>query len=104
MFANAVGQLKRFAQSNALRKEATDKNPELKAFFAAFSLSLGDINEQNTKMKNGEKSQADIERHVDQWIAKNQKLWNDWLELARTAAKQSSQDPAAKSGLFPFLL
>ncbi len=68
-------------------KKFMDKNPELKAFFAAFSLSLGDINEQNTKMKNGEKSQADIKRHVDQWIGKNQKLWNDWLELARTAAK-----------------
>ncbi len=68
-------------------KKFMDKNPELKAFFAAFSLPLSDVNEQNTKMKNGEKSQADINRHVDQWIAKNKKQWNDWLELARTAAE-----------------
>jgi glycine betaine/proline transport system substrate-binding protein len=68
-------------------KRFMDKNPELKAFFAAFSLPLSDINEQNTKMNDGEKSQADINRHVDQWIANNKKQWNDWLELARTAAE-----------------
>ncbi|NQU62988.1 MAG: glycine betaine/L-proline ABC transporter substrate-binding protein ProX [SAR324 cluster bacterium] len=64
-----------------------DKNPELKSFFAAFTLPLKDINEQNTKMQDGENSAADINKHVDQWIAKNGKTWNYWLELARTAAE-----------------
>jgi glycine betaine/proline transport system substrate-binding protein len=68
-------------------KKFMDKNPSLKSFFAAFSLPLSDINAQNTKMQDGENSAADIRKHVDQWIASNQKIWNDWLELARTAAE-----------------
>ena len=68
-------------------KKFMDKNPALKSFFAAFTLPLKDINEQNTKMQDGENSAADIKKHVDQWIAKNKKLWGMWIELARTAAE-----------------
>jgi len=68
-------------------KKFMDKNPALKSFFAAFSLPLTDINEQNMKMQDGENSNKDIQNHVDQWIAKNGKQWNYWLELARTAAE-----------------
>lgn len=64
-----------------------DENPAAKRFFEIFSMPLGDINEQNTRMNEGEKSQKDIERHVDEWIAKNQDKWNGWLEEARKAAK-----------------
>ncbi len=68
-------------------KKFMDENPPIKAFFKAYSLPLEDINEQNTKMQDGEKSDSDIKRHVDQWIAKNQETWNSWLELARAAEK-----------------
>ncbi len=68
-------------------KKFMDKNPALKAFFAAFKLPLADLNEQNTRMKAGENSAADIKRHVDQWVAKNKKQWDMWLELARTSAE-----------------
>ncbi|MFH2129574.1 MAG: glycine betaine/L-proline ABC transporter substrate-binding protein ProX [bacterium] len=68
-------------------KKFMDKNPSLKSFFAAFTLPLKDINEQNTKMQDGENSAKDIDKHVDQWIAKNKKVWGMWLELARTAAE-----------------
>lgn len=64
-----------------------EKNPPIKAFFEVFSLPLEDINEQNAKMYEGEKSEEDIERHVDEWIAKNLDKWNSWLETARKAAK-----------------
>jgi glycine betaine/proline transport system substrate-binding protein len=37
-------------------------------------------------MNEGEKSQKDIEKHVDEWIAKNSDKWNGWLEEARKAA------------------
>lgn len=67
-------------------KEFLAANPAAKEFFKVFTLPLGDINEQNTKMQEGEKSQKDIERHVKAWIAKNQEKWNDWLEAARKAA------------------
>ena len=50
-------------------------------------LDLADVNEQNTKMQEGEKSAKDIQRHVKEWIGKNQETWDSWLEAARQAAK-----------------
>jgi glycine betaine/proline transport system substrate-binding protein len=58
-------------------------NPAAKKFFAVFTLPLADINEQNTRMQNGEKSQKDIERHVLEWIGKNGVQWDAWLDAAR---------------------
>ncbi|HEY5672351.1 MAG TPA: glycine betaine/L-proline ABC transporter substrate-binding protein ProX [Malonomonas sp.] len=66
--------------------EFLTKNPAAKEFFKVFTLPLGDINEQNTKMQNGEKSSKDIDRHVKEWIKKNQATWDGWLEAARNAA------------------
>ncbi len=68
-------------------KKFTEANPAAKRFFEVFTLPLADINEQNTRMQQGEDSKKDIERHVDEWIAKNQEKWNGWLEEARKAAK-----------------
>ena len=68
-------------------KEFLAENPAAKEFFKVFTLPLGDINEQNTKMQNGEKSTKDIDRHVKEWIKKNQVKWDGWLEAARNAAK-----------------
>ena len=68
-------------------KKFLDKNPAAKRFFEVFTLPLVDINEQNTRMNEGEKSEKDIMRHVDEWIEKNTDKWNGWLEEARKAAK-----------------
>jgi len=68
-------------------KKFLEANPAAKKFFEVFTLPLSDINVQNTKMENGEKSQDDIERHAQEWIAANQDKWNDWLNEARAAAK-----------------
>ncbi|MDX2495226.1 MAG: glycine betaine/L-proline ABC transporter substrate-binding protein ProX [Desulfuromusa sp.] len=62
-------------------------NPAAEKFFEVFALPLSDINEQNTKMQDGEKSQKNIERHAKEWIAANQAKWNGWLDAARKAAK-----------------
>ena len=43
-----------------------------KKFMELFNLPLQDINEQNTKMNEGEKSKEDIKKHVMNWIKKNQ--------------------------------
>ncbi|MCP3872564.1 MAG: glycine betaine/L-proline ABC transporter substrate-binding protein ProX [Desulfobacteraceae bacterium] len=67
-------------------KKFVEKNPAAKKFFEVFTLPLLDINEQNTRMNEGEKSQKDIEKHVAEWIAKNQATWNKWLEQSRKAA------------------
>ncbi len=61
-------------------------NPAARKFFEVFTLPLSDINIQNTRMQDGEKSQADIERHAKEWISANQEKWNGWLEAARKAA------------------
>ena len=68
-------------------KKFLNENPAAKRFFEVFTLPLSDINEQNTRMNEGEKSEKDISRHVDEWIAKNQEKWDGWLAAARTAAK-----------------
>ncbi|MCB2228712.1 MAG: glycine betaine/L-proline ABC transporter substrate-binding protein ProX [Desulfarculaceae bacterium] len=62
-------------------------NPAAAKFFEVFTLPLSDINAQNTRMNNGQKAPKDIERHVDEWIAKNKDKWNSWLSAARKAAK-----------------
>ena len=67
-------------------KKFAEANPAAKKFFEIFTLPLSDINEQNTKMYEGQKSQKDIERHVDEWISKNKATWDGWLEEARKAA------------------
>ena len=38
-------------------------------------------------MNEGEKSDKDIARHADEWIANNTDKWNGWLAEARKAAK-----------------
>jgi len=68
-------------------KKVLEENPAAKKFFEVFTLPLGDINEQNAKMNEGQKSPKDIQRHVDEWISKNTDKWNSWLEAARAAAK-----------------
>ena len=68
-------------------KKFTSENPVAQKFFEVVVLPLGDINEQNARMSTGEKSAKDIDRHVDEWIAKNSDTWNAWLTAARDAAK-----------------
>lgn len=67
-------------------KQFVQKNPAAKKLFEVFEVSVADISAQNAKMKNGEKSQKDIDRHVDEWIEVNQDKWNGWLEAARHSA------------------
>lgn len=68
-------------------KKFIKDNPAAKKFFEVFTLPLIDINEQNTRMNEGEKSQKDIERHVAEWIKNNQATWDNWIDQARKAAK-----------------
>ncbi|MBW1615655.1 MAG: glycine betaine/L-proline ABC transporter substrate-binding protein ProX [Deltaproteobacteria bacterium] len=68
-------------------KSFLEKNPAAKKFFEVLTIPLNDINAQNTLMNNGEKTDKDISRHADKWIADNQDTWNKWLDDARAAAK-----------------
>ena len=64
------------------------ENPAAEKFFELFTLPLADVNEQNTRMQNGEKAQEDIERHAREWIQKNRSTWDGWLSAARQAADE----------------
>lgn len=63
-----------------------EENPAAKAWFNQIKIPLDDINAQNLKMQQGEKSSADIERHAEEWIAANRQQWDAWLAEARKAA------------------
>jgi glycine betaine/proline transport system substrate-binding protein len=66
--------------------EWAEANPAAAKLFEIMTLSSNDISAQNLKMREGEDSEADIERHADAWIAGHQDTWNSWLEQARAAA------------------
>ncbi|SOB58900.1 Glycine betaine/proline betaine-binding periplasmic protein [Pseudodesulfovibrio profundus] len=68
-------------------KKFMEANPAAKRFMEVFELPLIDINAQNTRMNEGEKTDKHIAKHVDEWIADNQEKWNGWLEAARKAAQ-----------------
>jgi len=68
-------------------KKFLKNNPVAATFLKEFSLPLADVNAQNTRMTEGEKSAKDIQKHVKEWIANNQVQWDAWLSNARAAAK-----------------
>lgn len=63
------------------------ENPAAATLFAIMKLPANDISAQNRRMRDGEKSAREIERHADGWISAHQATFNGWLEQARKAAK-----------------
>ncbi|WP_116474973.1 glycine betaine/L-proline ABC transporter substrate-binding protein ProX [Zobellella maritima] len=68
-------------------KAFTDANPAAAKLFEVMQISSNDISAQNLRMKNGEDSQADIERHTNGWIQANQARFDAWVQAAMEAAK-----------------
>lgn len=68
-------------------KAFTDQNPAAAKLFEVMALPVGDINAQNSRMKNGENTQEDIARHTDAWIKGHQKTFDSWIAQALAAAK-----------------
>lgn len=64
-----------------------ESNPAAETWFNQVEIPLEDINAQNLKMRNGEKSEADVRGHVDAWIAANRSSWDSWLAEARAASQ-----------------
>jgi glycine betaine/proline transport system substrate-binding protein len=63
-------------------------HPDAAKLFEIMKVDVNDINAQNLRMNEGEKSSDDIDRHVDAWIKANQKTYDGWLAQARAAAKK----------------
>lgn len=68
-------------------KTFTAENPAAAKLFAIMELPNNDINAQNLRMRDGEKSAKDIERHVDGWIKAHQETFDGWIKAAMEAAK-----------------
>jgi len=66
-------------------KKFLKKNPAAEKLFQVMFVPIQAIFAQNNKMFEGENKQRDIEKHVDEFIAKNQKKWNTWLKAAKAA-------------------
>jgi glycine betaine/proline transport system substrate-binding protein len=68
-------------------REFTDANPAAARLFSIMRLSSNDISAQNLRMRDGEASARDIERHAEAWIRANQTKFDAWVAEAMKAAK-----------------
>jgi len=68
-------------------REFAEANPAAAKLFAIMEISNNDISAQNLRMRDGEDSARDIEKHADAWIAANRAKFDGWLEQARAAAE-----------------
>ena len=76
------------AQQIVANKAFVDKNPAAARIFEVAKLDVNDVSAQNNRMREGERGDAAIERHVSAWIKANRKTYDGWLTEARAAAKQ----------------
>lgn len=68
-------------------KAWAEKNPAAAKLFSEMKLPIGDINAQNSRMHQGQSSEADINAHVDGWIKAHQAQFDGWVKDAMAAAK-----------------
>ena len=59
----------------------------MRILFDVATIDINDISAQNKLVADGEDDSDDIDRHVDDWIADNQWLYNSWLRAARSATQ-----------------
>lgn len=67
-------------------RQWAEANPAAAKLFAIMQLSNNDISAQNLRMRDGEKSAADVERHADAWIKGHQATFDGWIAEAKKAA------------------
>lgn len=68
-------------------KAWAEKNPAAAKLFSEMKLPIADINAQNSRMHEGQSSEADINAHVDGWIKAHQAQFDGWVKDAMAAAK-----------------
>lgn len=68
-------------------KAWAEKNPAAAKLFSEMKLPIADINAQNSRMHQGQSSEADINAHVDGWIQGHQAQFDGWVKDAMSAAK-----------------
>jgi len=71
----------------AANKVWAQKNPAAAKLFSLMEIPIADISAQNSLMHEGHASEADINGHVDGWIAAHQQLFDSWVKAALAAQK-----------------
>jgi len=61
-------------------------NPAAKRLFELMTIPIDDVNAQQKLVQDGESSPKDIRRHAEEWINKNQEIFDSWVESAKKAA------------------
>ncbi|MDX8535746.1 glycine betaine/L-proline ABC transporter substrate-binding protein ProX [Mesorhizobium sp. VK25A] len=69
------------------RNDFLKANPAARKLFEVAKISINDVSAENKLIADGEKSSADIDKHVDAWIKAHQADYGSWLKAARDAAK-----------------
>ncbi|NEP57636.1 MAG: glycine betaine/L-proline ABC transporter substrate-binding protein ProX [Symploca sp. SIO2G7] len=74
-----------------IRTVATKKflqaNPAAKHLFELVEIPIEDINAQNQLFQDGEDRPEDIRRHAENWVQKNQELFDSWVKEAKTVSE-----------------
>jgi glycine betaine/proline transport system substrate-binding protein len=63
------------------------ENPAAKRFFELATIPIDDVNAQNLKVYNGQKTMADVHRHAEEWIKAHQQEFDTWIEESMKAAQ-----------------
>jgi glycine betaine/proline transport system substrate-binding protein len=61
------------------------ENPAAVKFLSLVRMDLKDRVEQNMRMVKGEKREADFVRHANEWISRNQRAFDGWIQEAMAA-------------------
>ncbi len=73
-------------------KQFLAANPSAKRWFELVTIPTEDMNTESLRIKEGENTSKDIRRHAEEWIEKNQELFDGWVEEARVAGKAALVD------------
>jgi glycine betaine/proline transport system substrate-binding protein len=65
------------------RNEFLKANPAAAKLFEVMKIDINDVSAENKQIADGEKSSADIDKHVDAWIAAHKDTYDGWLAAAR---------------------
>lgn len=77
----AVDRIRVVANADYLRA-----NPVARRWLELVSIPIEDVNAQQKRVHDGEKSPEDIRRHALEWIEANRERFEGWLEQARQVA------------------
>lgn len=77
-------------QKIVVTRNWAEANSAAERLFEVMELPSEDISRQNVRMHRGENSIADIERHVSEWILKNRRVYDGWLDQARAAGRRQT--------------